>query len=129
MTQQKIISSYLRQAKRNCPFSFRKKLITDLKSHLFDYFDDNPGSTFEDIKNHLGPPEKFADEYLLSMDEPVRKKFIQKDSWIKWSCLVGIVSIVLIIMVTAVWMLLEISQKREYRYYEYITENDMEYQL
>ena len=76
MTQQKIISSYLRQVKWNCPFSFRRKLITDLKSHLFDYFDDNPGSTYEDITNHLGPPEKFADEYLLVMEETARKKAI-----------------------------------------------------
>lgn len=127
MTQQKIISSYLRQVKRNCPFSFRKKLITDLKSHLFDYFDDNPCSTYEDITNHLGSPEKFADEYLLSMDEPVRMKFIQKDRWIKWSCLTGVAAIVLIIAVTASWMLIKISQKRVHYYHEYVTEDSIKY--
>ncbi len=126
MTQQKIISSYLRQVKRNCPFSIQKKLINDLKNHLFDYFDDNPCSTFEDITNHFGAPEKFADEYLLAMDKDARKKAIQKTKWVKWSFLVGVTAIVFIIAVTAVWMLIEISQKREYHYYEYITENSIE---
>ncbi len=123
MTQQKIISIYLKQVKRNCPFSFRKKLISDLKNHLFDYFDDNPGSTLEDIKNHLGPPERFTDEYLLVMDETTRKKAICKAKWIKYSILSGIASIVLIIAVTAVMMLVEISQTRVYYYNEYITED------
>lgn len=123
MTQQKIISSYLKQVKRNCPFSFRKKLISDLQNHLFDYLDDNPGSTLEDIKNHLGLPEKFADEYLLVMDETTRKKAIHKTKWIKYGILSGIVSIVLIIAVTAVMMLVKISQTRVHYYNEYITED------
>lgn len=127
MTQQKIISSYLRQVKRNCPFPFRKKLIVDLKSHLFDYFDANPGSTFEDITNHLGLPEKFADEYLLAMDETARKKAIEKTRWIKWSVLVGVAAIVLIIALTAVWMLVEVSQTRVYHSREYVTEGSIEY--
>ncbi len=113
--------------KRNCPFSFRKKLVADLKSHLFDYFDDNPGSTYEDITNHLGPPEKFADEYLLVMEETTRKKAIQKNRWVKWSVLTGVVTIVLIIVVTAVWILVEVSQKIIHYYYEYITENSINY--
>lgn len=125
MTQQKIISSYLRQAKRNCPFFIQKKLIIDLKNHLFDYFDDNPGSTLEDIINHLGPPEKFADEYLLLMDEPIRRKFIQKDRWIKWSCLTGVAAIVLIAAVTAFGILYEVSQTNVYYCYECVTENNI----
>ena len=126
MTQEKIISCYLRQVKRNCPFSFRKRLIADLRSHLIDYFDDNPCNTFEDITNHLGPPEKFADEYLLVIDEITRKKALQKARWTKRSVLAGISAIVLIIAVTAVWMLVEISQKRVYHSYEYITQDNIE---
>ena len=127
MTQQKIISSYLRQVRKNCPFSFRKKLIADLRSHLFDYFEDHPAATYEDITNHLGPPNKFADEYLLAMDETARKKAIQKTGWVKWSVLTGIATIVLIIAVTAVGMLIEISQKRVYYYHEYVTEDSINY--
>lgn len=123
MTQQKIISIYLKQVKRNCPFYFRKKLISDLKNYLFDYLDDNPGSTLEDIKNNLGPPEKFADEYFLVMEETTRKKTICKAKWVKYSILFGIASIVLIIAVTAIMMLVKISQTRVHYYNEYVTED------
>lgn len=127
MTQQKIISGYLRQVKRNCPFFFRKKLLTDLKSHLLDYFDENPCSTLEDITSHFGRPEKFADEFLLSMDETTRKKTVQKTQWFKRSVLAGVAAIVLIIAVTAAWMLYETAQKRVYHSYEYVTEESTEY--
>ncbi len=124
MTQQKIISSYLKRVKKNCPFSFRKKLTTDLKNHLLDYLDDNPDSTLEDIINHLGSPEKYADEYLLVIDETTRKKTIHKAKWIKYSILSGIATIVLIIAVTATMILFKISQIRVYYYYnEYVTED------
>lgn len=79
----------------------------------------------EDIINHLGPPEKFADEYLLLMDEPIRKKIIQKDRWIKWSCLTGVAAIVLIAAVTAFGILYEVSQTKVYYCYEYVTENNI----
>ena len=127
MTRQKIISSYLKQVKRNCPFPFRKRLVADLKNHLEDYFDDKPSGTLEDIINHMGAPEKFADEYLMAMDEPARQKTIQKSRWLKQICLIGVASIVLIFAVTAAWMLIEISQKRVHYYYEYVTENSIEY--
>ena len=123
MTQQKIISSYIRQAKKNCPFSFRKKLGIYLKNHLCDYFDDHPNSTFNDITNRLGPPEKFADEYLLYTDETTRKKILQKTKWFKRSILIGITAIVLIWTVIATGILIEISKKRVHYYYEYVTES------
>mgnify|MGYP002510574518 CR=1 FL=1 len=123
MTQQKIISSYLKRVKRNCPFSFRKNLTADLKNHLLEYFNDNPGSTLEDIINHLGAPEKYADEYLLVIDTTTRKRVIHKTKLIKYSILSGIAAIVLIIAVTAVMILFKISQVRVYYYEEYVTDD------
>lgn len=118
-----MVSSYLKQVKKNCPFTIRKKLITNLKAHLFDYLDDNPESTIEDIINHLGPPEKYADEYLLVMDETTRKKSIQKNKLIKYCILFGTIAILFSIALTAVIMLIKISQIRVYYYYEYVTED------
>lgn len=60
------------------------------------------------------------------MDEITRKKALQKARWTKRSVLAGISAIVLIIAVTAVWMLVEISQKRVYHSYEYITQDNIE---
>lgn len=120
MTRQEIISSYLRQVRRSCPFSFRKKLITDLESHLSDYFDDHPCSTLEDVINHLGHPEKIADECLLAMDDTVRQRILNKTKWIKRSILIGISVIVLITAFTAVYTLISISETRVYYIQEYV---------
>ena len=124
MTRQEIVSSYLRQVRRNCPFSFRRKLITDLESHILDYLDDNPGSTLEDVINYLGPPEKIADECLLAMDEIARQRILDKTKWIKRAILIGISIIVLITACTAFYTLIKISETRVYYIQESITNED-----
>lgn len=127
MTQQKLISHYLKQVKKSCPFSFRKVLIKELKNHLFDYLNANPCNTLEDIINHFGSPEKFADEYLLAMDETARKKIIQTTKCFKWSCLLATTAIIFTIMVVAFKILCEISETRVYYYYEYVTEDNIKH--
>ena len=126
MTRQEIVSSYLRQVRRNCPFSFRRKLITDLESHISDYLDDNPGSTLEDVINYLGQPEKIADECLLAMDEIARQRILDKTKWIKRGILIGISIIVLITACTAFYTLFKISETRVYYIQESITNEDAE---
>lgn len=126
MNRQKIISSYVRQVRRNCPFSFRKKLITDFESHLSDYLDDNPGSTLEDVINYMGSPEKIADECLWAMDETARQKILNRSKCIKHSISIGISATVLIIAITAVYMLVKVAETRVYYFQESITYKDVE---
>lgn len=114
MTRQKIISSYLKQIKKNCPFSFRKRLITELESHLSDYLEANPDKTLEDVINYLGPPEKIAYECFFAMEETSRKKMLNKNKWTKRIILVGISIVVLITTYTAVYTLIKISESRVY---------------
>ena len=121
MTQQKIVSSYLRQVKRNCPISLQKKQMTDLESCLLDYLDDHPGSTYEDLVNHLGAPEKFADELILTMDEAARRKAIQKTRWAKLCCIFTAAVILLITAATAIGLIHAKLETRVYYYYEGIT--------
>ena len=124
MTRQKIISSYLRQVKKNCPFSFRKRLITELESHLSDYLEANPGKTLEDVINYLGSPEKIAEECFLAMEETSRQKIRNKNKWTKRILLAGISIVVLITTCTAVYTLVKISESRVYYIQETIvTEN------
>ena len=110
MTRQKIISSYLKQVKKNCPFAFRKRLSTDLESHLSDYLEANPDKTLEDVINYLGPPEKIVDECFWAMEETSRQKMLNKNKWTKRIILVGISIFVLITTYTAVYTLVKISR-------------------
>ncbi len=117
------ISAYLKQAGKNCPFSFRKRLRMDLKNNLSDYLEENPDSTMEDVMQHFGSPEKFADEYVLAMDDKLRKKTVFKAKCVKRSVLIGVIVIVLTVVITAAWIITENSQTAGVYYSEGIIED------
>ena len=111
----------MKQVKKNCPFSFRKRLIPELESHLSDYLEANPDKTLEDVIAYLGSPEKIADECLLALDETARQKKLNKTKWLKRSILVVVSLVILITTCTAVYTLVKISESRVY----YIQESIM----
>lgn len=105
-----LISLYLKQVKKHCPFCFRKKLITELKSDLLDFLKEYPDSTLEDIYQRFGSPETFSYENILAMDEEQRHKLIHRSIRI-WRCVfTGVILAVLIILTAAVWIVHENSQ-------------------
>lgn len=81
MIDQRDIAKYVRQVGKRCPASYRRKLITELPNNLADFVKDHPEATMEDILKHFGSPEKFADEYLLTMDETKRRNIFHKAAW------------------------------------------------
>lgn len=122
MHEQAVIKSYLKRAGKNCPHSFKRKLTEDLKSHLYDYIDENPNASFDDIVEHFGLPEKFSDEYILAMEDDTRKKLISKNKWIKMAFLIGVTIFVIIVAVTSIWIIIENSQTAGVYYSEGISE-------
>lgn len=125
MVNEQDLSKYIRQAGKGCPFFVRKRLTAELRSNLSDFLDAHPEYTMEDVRAHFGAPEKFADEYLLTLDENTREKYIHRTKFIKWSCLFVSLAIVLVIAVTALMLLHEVSETRVYYYYEYVTEDSI----
>ncbi len=114
------ISNYLKQIGKKVPFAFRKKLITELRHNISEYIDEYPNSTIEDVIDHFGTPEKFADEYILAMDENARKEAIYKAGLIKKSIFITLAIMLLIITTTAIWIICENSQTAGYYYEEVI---------
>ena len=96
MVNEQDLSKYIRQAGKGCPFFVRKRLTAELRSNLSDFLDAHPEYTMEDVRAHFGVPEKFADEYLLTLDESTRQKYIHSAKFIKWSCISVSVAIILI---------------------------------
>ncbi len=125
MVNEQDLSKYIRQTGKGCPFFVRKRLTAELRSNLSDFLDAHPEYTMEDVRAHFGVPEKFADEYLLTLDESTRQKYIHSAKFIKWSCISVSVAIILILMVTALMLLHEVSETRVYYYYEYVTEDSI----
>lgn len=122
MHKQAIIRSYIKRAGKNCPYSFKRKLMEDLKSNLYDYIDENPNASYSDIVEHFGLPEKFSDEYILAMDDDTRKKLISKNKWLKLALSIGVTIFVIIATVTSIWIIVENSQTAGVYYSEGISE-------
>ena len=122
MNSQKEIKRYLKCVGKNCPRYFKRNLMDDLIDHLCDYLDENPDSSFDNIVKHFGAPEKFADEYILALDEDTRKKLMSKTRWIKKGIIIGIAVIILMAIVTATWIIIENSQEVGVYYSEGISE-------
>lgn len=113
---QKCFSDYIKQSGKNCPLSFRKKLTADLSNSIYEYLEENQSATLEDITDRFGSPEQFADEYILAMDETSRKNALHKAKWNKCCILIGVAAVVLILAITAVWIIHENSQTAGYYY-------------
>lgn len=122
MNKQTIIRNYLKRAGKNCPHSFKRKLIEDLESNLCDYIDENPDASFNDLVEHFGLPEKFSDEYVLAMDDETRKQLISKNKLLKLVLSIGITIFLIIAIITSIWIIVENSQTAGVYYSEGVSE-------
>ena len=122
MINKKEIKNYLKKAGKNCPPEFRKKLIKELENNISDFIEEKPQSTAEDILKLFGEPEKFACEYILSMDENDIKKSVLKSKWIKRSVITGISLLILIAVITSAWIIHDNSRNAVVYYSETINE-------
>ena len=120
MVNQGEIAKYLRQAGKGCPAPYRRKLITEIRNNLSKFLEDNPECTMDDVLGHFGSPEKFADEYLLAMDNTDRINVFRKTGWVKKTICIGVAGIVLIVAIATAWIVRENSQTAGYFYFEEI---------
>lgn len=77
----------------------------------------------EDVLEHFGSPEKFADEYLFAMDDVERRIILHNTRWIKLVVCFGIATIILVIAIAAIWIVYENSQSVIHYDYEEIIEH------
>ena len=119
------IAKYLRQAKKGCPAPYRRKLIVELQNNLYEFLENNPEHTMEDVLEHFGSPERFADEYLLAMDNYDRINAFRKTKWIRKMLCIGVATIVLIVAIATVWIVCENSQTVGYFYFEEVHETNL----
>lgn len=122
MVSQREIAKYLKQVRKGCPAPYRRKLMTEIRNNLSEFLDDRPECTMEDILKHFGPPEKFADEYLLAMEDAERRTILHKAKWIKLAVCFGTAMIILIVAIAAIWIVYENSQSVIHYSYDEIIE-------
>lgn len=109
MVNQREINKYIKAAGKGCPFSFRRKLKADLQNSLSDFLDTRSECTMEDVFLHFGSPEKFADEYIITLDTAARQKLLHMEKSIKRIIFLGVAVTVLAVTVAAFWIAYENS--------------------
>lgn len=107
MISQREMNKYIKTVGKGCPFSFRKKLTADLRNSLSDFLDEHPECTMEDILLHFGCPEKFADEYIMTLDTAARQKLLHKEKSVKKIICLGVAIAVLVISIAAIVIVYE----------------------
>ena len=122
MVTQKELNNYFSQVKKNCPREYRTKMMPVIKGNVLDYLEENPDSSMSDVTTQFGVPEKFATEYIMTIDDTERTKILRTSKFIKRIVIVGIVAVVLIIAVTAAFVIADNSHTAAYYYHYEITE-------
>jgi len=98
------------------------QLSQELQNNISDFLDKDSERTMEDVLIHFGPPEKFADEYILAIDTKNRQKMLHKAGQVRKTICIGISVMVLIIAVAAFMIVRENSRTAGYYYTDTITE-------
>lgn len=124
MIHQKELTNYVRQVGKKCPTLYRRKLTAELHDSLSDFLEDTPEHTMADVLEHFGSPEKFADEYLLTMDETERRTVLHKARWIRKAVSAGMAIAILIIAVVVGWIVHDNSQSVAFIMKKYIKQNN-----
>ncbi len=122
MTEQQIKASYIRQVCRKCPPAVRKRMKRDLADSLSDYFEEHPGASMDEIRQHFGAPDAIGDEQLLAMDEDSRTRIVSRAAWVRRVILAAAAAVILIVAVAAGWIVYVNSQSVPGYYIEYISD-------
>lgn len=74
---EKEISTYIKAIKKAlvCKNAKTKQMLADLVNDILCYCEENPNSTFEDIKKHFGEPNTVAEEFSIGFDDNYIKKY------------------------------------------------------
>ena len=90
---EKELSSYIKATKKAlvCKNAKTKQMLADLENDILCYCEENPNSTFEDIKKHFGEPNTVAEEFSIGFDDNYIKKykfaqFFQNSSYCDINC-------------------------------------------
>ncbi len=121
---QKEFTNYVMRAGKKCHTSYRRELTAELQNSLSDFIEDTPNHTMADVLEHFGSPEKFADEYLLTMDETERRTVLHKARWIRKAVSAGMAIAILIIAVVVGWIVHDNSQSVAFIMKKYIKQNN-----
>lgn len=78
--------------------------MRELRGNLFDYLEEHPDSTPEELAECFGAPETYAYNYILAMDDAKRQGMLRRSRWIIGCAVMGVILTLLIVAVGDAWM-------------------------
>lgn len=104
----------LERTMKSVSVSERAEIVTEIKSHVLDSLEKNPGTTLEEVLRNLGEPETVANKYLL--ERGLKTQPAPRHPVLKWLVIgflgtVGIMAASVIFLVMHFSPLIEVNEK------------------
>ena len=101
----KLIKTYLKEVKKNCPFALSKRLDAELKNNLTEFCEGQSSVTMETIENRFGRPEQYATEYLSLCDGTDLTNKLNHSKKVKITVLVTAIILISLVVGTMVYII------------------------
>ncbi len=113
------IKRYVKAALKKCPSAYRKRLSANLSDSLFEFVEGNPAADEKILIENFGPPERYAEEYIASLDDEEKIRILTKNTFIKQAITITI-AIGLIILAVGTTIIVIDSINSSSNYYEIV---------
>ena len=74
--------------KLKCPHKIKRDLVMRIESSVYDYIENKPEVSYNEIEAHFGSPRELANSYISSLDSEEICKAIKKAKTIKIAVIV-----------------------------------------
>ena len=101
----------------NCPHKIKKDLILRIESSVYDYIENRPDASYDDITAQFGSPRELADSYINSLDSEEISKAIKKAKTIKIAVIVTCIIALIALFATFAKMISDNSDS-QYKYHD-----------
>lgn len=104
-----------------CDRKTKSKVLKDFKNNVYDYIDNNPNTSFDELVEHFGTPDTIAEEFAAEMGaDYIRKTKCNKK--IKIIFIVILASIAVFIGILTTVIILNNSRNAVYYYEETVSD-------
>ncbi|MEE0928969.1 MAG: hypothetical protein UIG59_07225 [Acutalibacteraceae bacterium] len=110
-----VIKRYLKTALKKCPSAYRKRISGNLSDSLFEFVEENPAVNEEALVENFGPPERYAEEYIASLDDEEKVRLLAKNTFIMRAITITIaIGLIILAVGTAIIVIDSINSSSNY---------------
>lgn len=101
----KVIDSYLKAAKKNCPRKYKKQLSEELENSLLEFCEGKENVTKQAVENKFGDPRQYAAEFFSTYGEAEFAKEVRRMKRTRMAIVAAIVLAALLLLGTVAFII------------------------